>query len=476
MNKKKIGIIAGAVVVIALIAVAVGFYSRGDHRGPSVTVVSDFEIGYGEQIGLFDLVTAVSDESDYTISITSGGTVAEDGRSTVFDQVGSAQVEITAVDELGHKTVKTVDVTITDTKPPMLLASDIVISLGDSVDYLTSVTAEDEMDGNLTSQIQVDTSGVDETKAGIYPVVYTVSDSSGNQAIVQTMIDIESPQAESITLSQQSLTLTGNGHYQLTATVEPRTWSGTLEWTSSNEKVAVVSDGLVTWVGTGSCVITAQAEDVTVACQVTCSYVDLTSLRLNYSSLTLEYGETQQLTTSVIPSNWTGSVSWSSSDPSVATVSDGEVTWAGTGECTITATAQGRTATCTVTCKEPEIESLEFAEDEINLSANGTYAITPVITPEVWDGEITWSSSDTSVATVEDGLVRWVAPGTCTITATAGECTASISVNCAERGTIVDWIDGILGGGSSDTDDETDQETQNNQTDESEEDASQDGE
>lgn len=455
MNKKKIGIIAGALAAIVVIGVAASFYAKGDHRGPSVTVASDFQIGYGERIGLFDLVTAVSDQSEYTIAITSGGQVAADGRSTVFDQAGSAQVEITAVDELGHRTVKTVDITITDEKPPMLLAKDLQVSLGDHIDYRSGVTAEDEMDGNLTSQIEIDTSGVDESKAGIYPVIYTVTDSAGNQAIVQTMVDIESPDAEYITLNQQTLTLAGNGHYQLSATVEPRAWAGKLQWTSSDESVAVVSDGLVTWVGYGSCTITAQAQDVSTQCQVTCGYVDLSVLYLSSGELTLEYEEVQELYTSAIPSNWNGTVTWTSSDPAVATVEDGQVAWAGAGECTITATAEGRSVSCTVICEEPEIESLTFVEDEINLSANGTYVITPLITPEVWTGEITWTSSDPNVATVEDGLVRWVAPGTCTITATAGECSATIQVNCAKRGTIGDLIDDILGGGD---DEDTDEE------------------
>lgn len=459
MNKKKIGVLIGVLVAIALIAVVASFYAKGDHRGPSVTVASDFTIGYGERIGLFDLVTAVSDESEYSIAITSGGNVADDGRSTSFDRAGNAQVEITAVDELGHQTVKTVDITVTDTRPPMLLAKDITISLGDDVDYRTGVTAEDEMDGNLTSQIQVDTSRADETKAGTYPILYSVTDSAGNQAIVQTMLKIESPEAEEITLSQQSLSLEGNGHYQLVATVDPRAWKGTLQWTSSDERVAVVSDGLVSWVGTGSCVISAQAGDVTAQCQVTCGYVELSSLRLNYDSLTLEYEESEKLTTSVTPSNWDSSISWTSSDPTVATVDKGSVTWAGPGECTITASAEGRTASCRVTCKEPEIESLEIEEEEIDLSADGTYAITPTITPAIWSGEVIWTSSDPSIATVEDGLVRWVAPGTCTITAKAGECTDTVTIHCAERGTLGDILDDILGGGDDDDEDHSDGNT-----------------
>lgn len=454
MDKKKIGVIAGILVILIAVGVGVYLYSREDHSGPSVRVASGYEANYGERIGLFDLVTAVSDESEYSILITRGGQVSSDGRYTIFDAAGSVEVEITAEDEHGNTTVKTVPVEIKDAKPPIIYANHITIDLGDSVDYRTGVTAEDEMDGNLTSQIQVDTSQVDETKAGVYPVIYTVTDQAGNQAVLRTALTIHSPEAETVSLSRQSVSLDGNGHYQLSATVSPSAWSGTVEWSTSNPKVAVVSDGLISWVGTGSCTITARAEDVTAECQVECGYVTVSSIKLNQSSLTLDYQESAELSTKIIPSNWAGDVIWTSSDTTVAVVSDGEVTWAGQGECIITATADGRNASCTVTCNEPEIESVTIEEEEIDLSANGSYQIFPTVVPEEWPGELVWTSSNPEIATVTDGMVRWVSAGTCTITVTADEVTDSCVVNCAEQTTIGDILDGIFGGGDDETQDD----------------------
>ena len=171
-KKRKIGMIAGIAAVVLVISIIVFVYSSGDHGGPNLTLVNSYEANYGEEIGLYDLVRAVSDESEYTVSITNGGQISADGRSTVFFKAGNAAVEITAEDTGGHKTVKTVNVKVTDAKPPMIYAKDITISLGDRVDYRTGVTAEDEMDGNLTGKIQVDTSQIDETKAGVYPIIH----------------------------------------------------------------------------------------------------------------------------------------------------------------------------------------------------------------------------------------------------------------------------------------------------------------
>lgn len=446
MNKKKIAIIA--VVLAILVVGGIGFYaySQGDHSGPEVKLVSGYEANYGQSIGLFDLVQAVSDQSEYSIKITKGGTVSDDGRSTVFSKAGTESVEITAVDELGHKTVKTATVSVTDAKPPMLSAKDITISLGDRVDYKTGVTASDEMDGNLTSQIQVDTSQVDETKAGIYPVIYTVTDKSGNQATVRTALTIKSPEAELVTLSQQSVSLEGNGHYQLVATVEPRAWAGKVEWSSSNEKVAVVANGLVTWVGTGSCTITAKAGSASATCNVLCNVVAVSNIKLDKGTLELDYQQSETLVASVVPSNWEGEIVWTSSDTTIATVEDGVVTWAGQGECVITASADGIITTCEVVCNEPEIEEIDIPEDEITLKAGNSYTLFPMITPEEWPGEIAWSSSDPTVATVVNGQVTWVGAGECVITATAGELTDSCVVVCEERSGIGDIIDSIIGG------------------------------
>ncbi|MCD8047037.1 MAG: Ig-like domain-containing protein [Clostridiales bacterium] len=453
MDKKKIGILAAVLVVLIGLGVGVYIYSQGDHSGPSVTLVSDFETDYGETIGLYDLVRSVSDDSTYEIAITSGGDVSSDGLSTVFEESGSYTVEITAVDEYGNTTVKTAAVTILDSKPPTITASDITISLGDSVDYHTGVTSTDEMDGNLTGQLQVDTSQVDETKAGVYPVIYTVTDSSGNEAVLRIALTIQNPEAKSVTLSQQSLSLDGNGHYQITATVSPSNWTGSIEWTSSNTDVAVVSDGLVTWVGVGSCTITATAGSASAQCQVTCGYVSVTSIKLSASELELDYQQSEKLTATVTPSNWSDSVIWTTSDAAVATVTGGVVTWAGQGTCIITASADGRTASCTVTCNQPEIESIDIGEESLTLAANKTYTLATTITPAEWEGDVVWSSSDTSVATVDNGVVTWVGEGTCTITVTAGACTDSVEVTCEAETSI--W-DEIFGAGSDDegTDDE----------------------
>ncbi len=166
----------------------------------------------------------------------------------------------------------------------------------------------------------------------------------------------ETVTATGLTLSETELTLAEGESVQLDATVTPEGWSGTVTWASSDESVATVDDtGLVTYVSDGTCVITAAADDQMAACAVTCQEaetVTLDSLALSSTKVSLAAGATFQLTATVSPEDWSGTVSWASSDESVAMVdSTGLVTWVSEGSCTISATADGQTATCAVTCQ-----------------------------------------------------------------------------------------------------------------------------
>ena len=151
---------------------------------------------------------------------------------------------------------------------------------------------------------------------------------------------------------------------------------------------------------------------------------------------------TVTITPTITPSNATNKgVTWSSSNPEVATVNaSGVATYVGVGTTTITATAQdgsGVKGTCTVTCTENiKVTGITIANQTIS-TTNPTVTITPTITPSnATNKGVTWSSSNTGVATVDaSGVVTYVSAGTTTITATAkdgsgvkGTCT----IICAE--------------------------------------------
>ena len=126
-------------------------------------------------------------------------------------------------------------------------------------------------------------------------------------------------------------------------------------WTSSNTKVATVDSwGRVYGVAPGSCVVTVKTANggYTATCNVTVNPIIETAISVEPAEVTVYYDEYETLTATVEPSNASyKTVTWSSADPSIATVDEnGKVKGVDLGSTTITATSKnGLTATCKVT-------------------------------------------------------------------------------------------------------------------------------
>lgn len=175
----------------------------------------------------------------------------------------------------------------------------------------------------------------------------------------------------SITLSEESVTLKATETATLTATVGPsNALDKSLMWTTSDEKVATVSEtGQMTAIAPGEAIITATAKanpSVTAICRVTVEPTLATSIALNITEVEAVEGDEIQLVATVLPDDATDrSVLWCSSDESVATVdSEGLVKVISVGNCEITATTTDDselTAVCrvSVTTAVTEIESEE---------------------------------------------------------------------------------------------------------------------
>ena len=157
----------------------------------------------------------------------------------------------------------------------------------------------------------------------------------------------------------------------------------------------------------------------------------VSSVTINPSSATLDPNDTKQLSVTVdaTPSSADKTVTWSSSDASVATVDEnGLVTAVGQGTATITATSNldnTKSGTCSVTVNAPaaqiEVESISIKETTI-LAIGGTETLNVTYTPSNANTgkAITWSSDKESVAKVDaNGKVTAIAVGTATITATS---------------------------------------------------------
>ena len=199
----------------------------------------------------------------------------------------------------------------------------------------------------------------------------------------------------------------------------------------------VDQNGKVTAKAVGSATITATATDcsgVKATCQVTV-IIPVTSITLSQMSANIFQNGTLTLTATVLPTNATTKrLSWSSSNTNVATVDqNGKVTAKAAGVALITASAtdgSGVNASCRVTVNVP-VSSITLSQTSANIFQNGTLTLTATVLPsDASNKTLTWSSSNTNVATVDqNGKVTAKAVGSATIKATATD-GSGVSASC----------------------------------------------
>ena len=210
-------------------------------------------------------------------------------------------------------------------------------------------------------------------------------------------------------------------------------------WSSSDPAVAQVDDsGLVTAAGNGTATITAAAGRTEMSAAVSVEQ-EAVALSLTPEDVVLHaLGDTLRLLAETADANGHPvPVAWSSSDTAVAQVDDsGLVAAAGNGTATITAAAGRGTAKSVTVTVEQEAVALSLSAEEVAFRALGDTLrlIAGATDANGHPVPVTWLSSDTAVARVDDsGLVTAAGNGTATITATAGRNTASATVRVEQE-------------------------------------------
>ncbi|MCD7973790.1 MAG: Ig-like domain-containing protein [Candidatus Azobacteroides sp.] len=241
-----------------------------------------------------------------------------------------------------------------------------------------------------------------------------------------------------IEISESTLSILEGESFTLTAALLPEEASGTITWKSENEEVATVTDGTVTGIARGTVTITATCEDFSDACVVTVVEKETPpeEVILNETVLTLTENETFTLTATIRPIGAEGEITWTSSDESVVTVNDGEITARKAGIAVVTAACGELSTSCMITVLPETILPTEIVLDkeELFLTETETWQLTASLIPGETTGEITWSSFDESVATVLNGLVTAIQEGEAIITASCGELTATCLVTVSRKG------------------------------------------
>ena len=233
-----------------------------------------------------------------------------------------------------------------------------------------------------------------------------------------------------LSINKTSTTLNKGATETLTVTRTPSAVSyPTISWSSSNTSVATVnSSGVVTAVGNGTATITATTTDgtnISKTCSVTVR-TPVTGVSVSPTTLTLNVGGTYTLAKTISPSGASNqNVVWSTNNTAVATVdSSGKVTAVGKGTCTITCTSSENSSykgTCAVTVNQ-QATGITISPTSVELVVGQTTSVSAAVTPSNANNQnYTLSSSNTGIATVSNGIITAIAPGTCTITATSSD-------------------------------------------------------
>lgn len=271
-----------------------------------------------------------------------------------------------------------------------------------------------------------------------------ITDLVSNARYFSSHMESASIAVTSISLDETELKLKVGSTATLNATVNPADASNKeLSWSSSDPNVASVDSatGVITALKAGTATITAAATDgsnVKAECKVTV-IIPVTSVTMSRSSLRIYEGGSYSLSAAVSPDNATDkTLSWSSSDPSIASVDkDGKVTAHKAGTAIIYAAAtdgSGVKAECTVTVDVP-VSSVTMSRTSLRIYEGRGYTLSATVMPDnAADKGIVWSSSDPSVASVDqDGRVTAHKRGACIIYAQAqdgsgvyGYCTVQV--------------------------------------------------
>ena len=180
----------------------------------------------------------------------------------------------------------------------------------------------------------------------------TITAIAGNYSVACTFTVKDNSEEIVFEIDSKTLKLKPGSISPLSVSVNGTPISSGVRWASSNEDVATVSDGLVTAVNEGEADISATYNSQTVKCHVTVSNeaVEFT-ITVSPSAKSINVGESFDLV--VETNDPTAVVSFSSSNSQVATVSNsGHVEGAKKGSAVITASANGKSATCNVTVTE----------------------------------------------------------------------------------------------------------------------------
>ena len=259
----------------------------------------------------------------------------------------------------------------------------------------------------------------------------------GNALTTKLVTGVNNISVTGIVVNNSSISVNVSGTSQILGTISPfNATNQSVIWSSNNTGIATVVNGLITGVSTGTTTITVTTIDGSYNANVSVTVaLGVSSVSVVPTSITLHPIQTSQIVATVLPSNALNkNVTWSTNRSNIATVnSSGLITAIGNGTATITVTTQDGNKTAIVAVIVTTlVTSVRVNLTSVTLRPNNTRQITATVLPATASNKIiTWSSSNTNIATVSNqGLIQGLRVGNAIITVRTqdGNKTATVAV------------------------------------------------
>jgi len=371
-------------------------------------------------------ITAATNLSDSTVTWSSDNTsvATVDGGTVTAVKAGSATIKATFSD--GH--TESASVTVNAKSYTYSLShTSLSLTEGETSTITASTDLSDKTvtwSSDNTSVATVDGGTVTAVKAGNATITAKFSD--GTTKTTSVTVNAKS---YTYSVSKESVSLTVGSSETITATTSLS--DSTVTWTSADASIATVSGGTITAVKAGTTTVTAKFSDGTtksISVSVSDKTYEISSVTLTVSSksvTSMSVGTSGTLSGVTNPTG--GTVTYTSSDESIISISDTTATAKAIGTATITATCGKNTKTLSVKVVAAS-QTITLSSETLTILTKGTSTLKATVTGAT-DSTITWTTSDKSIATVDSGKVTGVAVGTATITATLKENT-SVTATC----------------------------------------------
>ena len=324
------------------------------------------EVEIGERLTLNYRISPadadVQEEIRMTVSDESLARVTNDG---LLSALNAGDVEVTV--SCGQKKDTCTVHLLSHMEDFVLLEEELSFNRGETYEFTTHIFPED-----TTDDVTVKWTSSDESVVSVGDNGFMMAVNYGEADVTAVCGDFErtchvsvSVPLESITLGYSAVSMQQGTSYAIPVYYRPKDYPHDTRtvWTSSNEAVCTVreemiEDGtghisarvIVTSTGAGAAVITGTNGELSTTCSVTVN-VRITGVNISQSTLSLDAGESRQLSAQVVPysAEENTRLYWVSSNPSVAAVVNGVVTARAGGTAVISAVYSGLAAHCTVT-------------------------------------------------------------------------------------------------------------------------------